>query len=233
MRPTISNGLLFLLCTFFACAWVKLFNERNPTAIQLGFFGTSEEVTRKFLSRRLGWPVSLSTILTAAAPLDYLLLKGTSSWRLFGVGPCDSRRSKHTERGGCMPLQAHACYLYGASMSPDLQRMADCYDVMQVSAGEAKRHAHECHPNSDLPWDGFAGCIDTGRGLEKRRKQSNGFSSELHMLMMCAKSYGIEDEVSRRASRTCPDGSSVEIRETSPPPPNPAEGPKCRRYTTS
>lgn len=198
MRLTASNVALFLLCTFFVCAYLKLLGEGQASPLQLTFAAWGEEATRNFLSRRSGSPIHLYAVITAAAPMDYVLRRASPSWPLFGVGPCDKRRTRLTEIGGCISLHAHACYRFGASGKLDLHTMAACYEVLQVSAGEARDHAHLCHKDAELAWPGVASCITIQQRRFEQRNQS--FDGPV-ILNNCAKRFGVLRELHEALDR--------------------------------
>jgi hypothetical protein len=75
------------------CIWLKLFNEGASDKLQLTLFGATVQITRGILSRCLGWSMDIYTIIAAAAPLDYILRKGSASWRLVGVGVCSKQHA--------------------------------------------------------------------------------------------------------------------------------------------
>jgi hypothetical protein len=151
MRCSASTISLFALCILSGCIWLKLFNEGASDKLQLTLFGATVQITRGILSRRLGWSMDIYTVIAAAAPLDYILRKGSSSWRLVGVGSCSKQRQGETRYGSCAGLHAHACHRYGASAKPDFQMMASCYDAFRISVREAKHHVMHCHHSVDLP----------------------------------------------------------------------------------
>lgn len=194
MQTLISNVLLFALCVLSACVWLKLYNEGTADTLQLFLFGSTEEVSRNILSQRLGWDVDIFAIAAAAAPLDYLLHKGSPSWRLFGVRPCDKRRHKRTSYGDCAPLQAHACYRYGSSGKTDLRMMLACHEGLQVSAGDAQRHIKQCHSDADLSWKGFESCITTSTTSHEKADDCLNFPLAL---LNCVRRYGVEEQFVR------------------------------------
>lgn len=191
MRYSTSTISLFALCILSGCVWLKLFNEGASDTLQLTLFGSAVEITRGILSRRLGWSMEIYAITAAAAPLDYLLHKGSPSWRLLGVGPCDKRRHKQTRYGNCAPLQAHACYQYGTSVKPGFEIMADCYKAFSIPAKEASLHVQQCHPSVDLPWTGFESCLTASTELQGKAERSLEFP---FVLVKCIERFGVAEQ---------------------------------------
>lgn len=192
MRLTALNVALFALCTFFVCALYKLAAEGQASALELTFAMLGEETTRYFLTRISGSPIHLEVIITAAATMDFVLRQATATWPLFGVGPCDERRTKSTGFGGCAPLQAHACYQYGARGELDLRIMAACHEVLQVSAVEAKDHVQSCHKDDNgLSWAGAWSCVVVQTRQFEQRHQS---FSKREVLRACTQKFGVLDE---------------------------------------
>lgn len=194
MRTLTSNVLLFALCVLSACVCLKFVNEGAADTLQVVLFGSTAEICRNTLSRRLGWDLDVFAIVAAAAPLDYLLHKGSPSWRLFGVGPCDKRRHKRTRYGDCAPLQAHACYRYGSSEKSDLGMMLACHEGLQVSAGDAQRHIKQCHSDADLSWKGFESCITTSTTSHESAEKCLDLPLAL---LNCVRRYGVEEQFLR------------------------------------
>ena len=194
MRFTASTAFVFAFCTLSTCVWLKLCREGGADALQLTLFGGAAAITREFLSRRLGCSVDLYAIIAAAAPLDYLLQKGSPSWQLLGVGPCDPRRHERTEFGGCAPLQAHACYRYGASRQLEFRTMAACHKALATSAGYARQHVEQCHSFADLSWRGFESCLTVATDIHNRTDRCLNFPLAL---LNCMMQYGVEEEFLR------------------------------------
>ena len=191
MRFSPSTILLFTLCTLPTCIFLKLTRESGADTLQLTLFGAVVAVAREFLSRRLGCTVDLYAIIAAAAPLDYILNKGSPSWQLLGVGPCDKRRHGQGRFGGCVALQAHVCYRYGASGRVDLGTMEGCYWALGVGAGGAKGHFEQCHAGWDLPWKGFESCLTASMDFGNRTERSVDFPI---VMLNCMGRYGVEEE---------------------------------------
>lgn len=191
MRTPTSNVLLFALCVLSACVCLKFVNEGAADTLQVILFGSTAEICRNTLSRRLGWDLDVFAIVAAAAPLDYILHKGSPSWRLFGVGPCDKRRHKRTRYDGCAPLQAHACYRFASSGDPDIEKMLACHEGFQVSAGEAQQHVKQCHPDADLSWTGFDSCINTSTTSHEKADECLNFPLAM---LNCIIRFGVEEK---------------------------------------
>lgn len=193
MRFSASTVLLFTLCTLPTCIFLKLTRESGADNLQLTLLGASVALAREFLSRRLGCTVDLYAIIAAAAPLDYIFNKGSPSWRLLGVGPCDKRRHEQGRFGGCMALQASVCYIYGASGGLDLGMMEGCYWALGVGAGDARRHFEQCHSDDDgqLPWKGFESCLTTSMDFVNRTERCVDFPL---VMVNCMGRYGVEEE---------------------------------------
>jgi hypothetical protein len=191
MRFSASTALLFTLCTLPTCIFLKLTRESGADTLQLTLFGAVVAVAREFLSRRLGCTVDLYAIMAAAAPLDYILNKGSPSWQLLGVGPCDKRRHEQGRFGGCVALQASVCYRYGASGKLDWAMMEGCYRALGVGAGDAERHFEQCHSDADLPLKGFESCLTASMDWGNR----TGRSVDLPVVVLaCMGRYGVEEE---------------------------------------
>jgi hypothetical protein len=191
MRYSSSTILLFALCILSGCIWLKLFNEGASDKSQLTLFGATVHITRGILSRRLGWSMDIYTIIAAAAPLDYILRKGSSSWRLVGVGRCSKQRHGETRYGSCAGLQAYACHRYGASAKPDFQMMASCYNAFHISARDAKLHVQHCHPSEDLPWTSFSSCYLASIESHDHAERSIDLSS---VLENCIERFGVGEQ---------------------------------------
>lgn len=192
MRFSASTILLFTLCTLPTCIFLKLTRESSgASTLQLTLFGAFVALAREYLSRRLGCTVDLYAIIAAAAPLDYILNKGSPSWQLLGVGPCDKRRHEQGRFGGCAALQASVCYQYGASGGLDFGMMDGCHQALQTSAGQAQRHAERCHADADLPWKGFESCLTSSMDFGNRTERCVDFPV---VMFNCMGRYGVEEE---------------------------------------
>ena len=193
MRFSASTVLLFTLCTLPTCIFLKLTRESSGAAstLQLTLFGAFVALAREFLSRRLGCTVDLYAIIAAAAPLDYILNKGSPSWQLLGVGPCDKRRHEQGRFGGCVALQAHVCYAYGASGRLSFGTMAGCYWALGVGAGDARKHVEQCHSDVNLPWKGFESCLTSSMDFGNRTERCVDFPV---VMFNCMGRYGVEEE---------------------------------------
>lgn len=191
MRLSASTALLFTLCTLPTCIFLKLTRESGADTLQLTLFGAVVAVAREFLSRRLGCTVDLYAIMAAVAPLDYILNKGSPSWQLLGVGPCDKRRHEQGRFGGCVALQASVCYRYGASGKLDWAMMEGCYRALGVGAGDAERHFEQCHTYADLPLKGFESCLTASMDRGNRTGRSVDFPV---VVLACMGRYGVEEE---------------------------------------
>jgi hypothetical protein len=191
MRYSASTISLFALCILCGCIWLKLFNEGASDKLQLTLFGATVQITRGLLSRRLGWSMDIYTIIAAAAPLDYILRKGSSSWRVVGVGPCSKKRRGGTRYGSCAGLQAYACHRYGASARPDFQMMASCYDAFRTSVKRASDHVRRCHHPVDLPWTTFSSCYLASMEPHDHAERSIDLSS---VLENCIERFGVGEQ---------------------------------------
>lgn len=191
MRFSASTLLLFTLCTLPTCIFLKLTRESGADTLQLTLFGASVTLAREFLSRRLGCTVDLYAVIAAAAPLDYILYKGSPSWRLLGVGPCDKRRHKQGRFGGCVALQASVCYRFGASGKVDLGTMEGCFSALEIGAGEARGHFEQCHSDADLSWKGFESCLTASMDFGNRTERCVDFPI---VMLNCMGRYGVEEE---------------------------------------
>ena len=191
MRFSPSTALLFTLCTVPTCIFLKLTRESSADALQLALFGTAAALAREFLSRRLGCTIDLYAIMAAAAPLDYILDKGSPSWQLLGVGPCDKRRHAQGRFGGCVALQASVCYRYAASGKVDWAMMEGCYRALGIGAGDAEKHFEQCHFDADLPLKGFESCLTTSMVCGDRMGSSVDFPV---VVLACMGRYGVEEE---------------------------------------
>lgn len=188
----LSTALLFALSTVIACVLLKIIREGGLPTIHVVFIAACEEVTRYLLSRRLGSVVDSLAIGAAAAPLDYILTLASPSWRLLGVGPCDTRRKRKTKFGGCAHAEAHACYSRHANGKANFVSMAACYNLLEVPAGEAKAHYQHCHKSSQLSRNGFFACVGTKL---KQRDDASDRCYDVGLLMAnCARQYGAMDE---------------------------------------
>lgn len=190
MRASTANVFIFFCCAFLACVFIRLKDEGAASA-QLMFPAMAEEILRLFLSTRLGYAVDVLAVAAAAAPLDFLLNNMSPSWPLLAVGPCDKRRHKMTDYGGCAALHAHACYDRGASYGVDLESMAICHNSLGVSAGEAKRHYLQCHTPEELPWAGTRACMGSELKVVKETGNRQRF---LEAMIMCATRYRVKEE---------------------------------------
>lgn len=188
----LSTALLFALSTVIACVLLKIIREGGLPTIHVVFVAACEEVTRHLLSRRLGSVVDSLAIGAAAAPLDYILTLASPSWRLLGVGPCDTRRKRQTKFGGCAHAEAHACYSRHANGKANFVGMAACYDLLQVPAGEATAHFERCHKSSQLSRNGFFACV--GTKLKQKDEMSDRCYDVGMLMAKCARQYGALDE---------------------------------------
>jgi hypothetical protein len=191
MRYSASTISLFALCIMSGCIWLKLFNEGASDKLQLTLFGATVHITRGILSRRLVWSMDIYTIIAAAAPLDYILRKGSSSWRVVGIGPCSKKRHGETRYRSCAGIQAYACHRYGASAKPDLQMMASCYDAFRISVKEVKDHVRQCHASVDLPWNSFSSCYLASMESHDHAERSIALSS---VPENCIERFGVGEQ---------------------------------------
>lgn len=198
MRITVLNAALFLLSTFFVCAYLKMIGEGNSSGIQLTFATWGEEAARQYLSRRSGKPIHIYAVIIAAAPLDWILHQASPSWPLFGVGPCDKRRTKLTDNGGCTASHAYACYRHSASGKIDFGTMAACYEILDIPAGEAKNHVKQCHKDEELAWQGVASCVSVQTRRFEQRNQSFAW---MYVFVQCVERFGVIEELSKALLR--------------------------------